>query len=127
MPSYLSSIQASSPTRRMTSAASPTGVASMGLMGRPRCRPAVSSFPWRARVAASPGSPRSMSARRTDACGAPNAAAMASSSRPSRSPIRVSRAAMRATYRASSGVARRKSSVMTATRASVVGASAMAR
>ena len=103
MPSYLSSIQASSPTRRITSSESATGVASMKRIGRPRCSAALPSASSRARTAASPGSPTSISARRTSAIGRSKAAAIASSSNPSRSPIRISRDAIRPTKRASSG------------------------
>ena len=96
MPSYLSSIHASSPTRRMTSAASAAGVASMKRMGRPRWSLASPSRSSRARAATSPGSVTSISARRTSAIGRSKAAAIASSSSPSRSPMRISRPAIRA-------------------------------
>ena len=127
IPSYLSSIHASSPTRRITSSASATGVASINRIGRPRCSAASVSLSSRARTAASPGSPTSISARRTAPIGRSKAAAIASSRSPSRRPMRSSRAAMRPMKRASREVARAKSSVMSATRAAALVASLMPR
>ena len=70
MPSYLSSIHASSPTRRITSAASATGEASMKRIGRPDVQRRISPIDRvRARSAASPMSPVSMWARRTPSSG----------------------------------------------------------
>jgi hypothetical protein len=126
MPSYLSSIQASSPTRRITSAASATGEASMNRIGRPTCsaasrQPAVASehrrLPDLTGQHVGPAHLGELASK---------AAATASSSSPSRRPIRGSRDRTRPMKRASSALARASSMVSSPTRSSARPAAAMA-
>ena len=90
MPSYLSSTQTSGPRRRMISAASSAGEASMNLSGWNRVSSASASWSSRARAASRPMSPVSIPAHLTSSSGRSNARARAASTSPSRRPIRSS-------------------------------------